>query len=115
MKEDSCECKDSVFVNASIKTYAVARLLDEAVSLLKVFLSSTTWIGQNLSIPVADIGQWIWAWSHSTFVLIELLCVGSEVSDLVLELAHGCSVPEGLFCCCIASLPRDELSGLLSK
>ena len=42
MKEDSCECKDSVFVNASIKTYAVARLLDEAVSLLKVFLSSTT-------------------------------------------------------------------------
>ena len=41
MKEDSCECKDSVFVNAVIKTYAVAGLLDEAVSLLKAFLSST--------------------------------------------------------------------------
>ena len=41
MKEDSCECKDSVFVNAAIKTYAVAGLLDEAVSLLKAFLSST--------------------------------------------------------------------------
>ena len=34
MKEDSCECKDSVFVNA-IKTYARAGLLDEAVSLFK--------------------------------------------------------------------------------
>ena len=41
MKEDLCECKGSVFVNA-IKIYAVAGLLDEAVSLLKVFLSSTT-------------------------------------------------------------------------
>ena len=40
-KEDLCECKDLVFVNATIKTYAVARLLDEAVSLLKAFLSST--------------------------------------------------------------------------
>ncbi|KAK7833808.1 pentatricopeptide repeat-containing protein [Quercus suber] len=34
MKEDSCECKDSVFVNA-IKTFARAGLLDEAVSLFK--------------------------------------------------------------------------------
>ncbi|XP_030944145.1 pentatricopeptide repeat-containing protein At1g05600-like isoform X1 [Quercus lobata] len=34
MKEDSCECKDSVFVNA-IKTYARAGLLDEAISLFK--------------------------------------------------------------------------------
>ncbi|KAG6725715.1 hypothetical protein I3842_02G045400 [Carya illinoinensis] len=32
MKEDSCECKDSVFVNA-IKTYAKAGLPNEAVSL----------------------------------------------------------------------------------
>ena len=35
MKEDLCECKDSVFVNAAIKTYAVAGLLDESVSLSK--------------------------------------------------------------------------------
>lgn len=34
MKNDSCECKDSVFV-AAIKTYARAGLLDEAVSLFK--------------------------------------------------------------------------------
>ncbi|KAF3962048.1 hypothetical protein CMV_013400 [Castanea mollissima] len=34
MKEDSCECKDSVFVNA-IKTYARVGLLDEAISLFK--------------------------------------------------------------------------------
>ena len=34
MKEDLCECKDSVFVNA-IKTYAKAGLLDESVSLFK--------------------------------------------------------------------------------
>ena len=34
MKEDSCEFKGSVFVNA-IKTYAVAGLLDESVSLSK--------------------------------------------------------------------------------
>ncbi|GMY34998.1 pentatricopeptide repeat-containing protein At1g05600-like [Fagus crenata] len=34
MKEDSCECKDSVFVNA-IKTYARAGLVNEAVSLFK--------------------------------------------------------------------------------
>ncbi|KAM3694310.1 hypothetical protein ACJW31_07G048400 [Castanea mollissima] len=34
MKEDSCDCKDSVFVNA-IKTYVRAGLLDEAVSLFK--------------------------------------------------------------------------------
>ncbi|KAK7833492.1 pentatricopeptide repeat-containing protein [Quercus suber] len=34
MKEDSCECKDSLFVNA-IKTYARAGLLDEAISLFK--------------------------------------------------------------------------------
>jgi len=40
MKEDLCACKGSVFVNA-IKTYALAGLLDEAVSLLKAFLNST--------------------------------------------------------------------------
>ena len=34
MKEDSCECKDSVFVNA-IKTYSRAGLVNEAVSLFK--------------------------------------------------------------------------------
>ncbi|KAK9114582.1 hypothetical protein Syun_021379 [Stephania yunnanensis] len=34
MKEDSCECKDSVF-NSAIKTYAKAGLLDEAISLFK--------------------------------------------------------------------------------
>ncbi|XP_016649638.1 PREDICTED: pentatricopeptide repeat-containing protein At1g05600-like, partial [Prunus mume] len=34
MKNDSCECKDSVFVSV-IKTYARAGLLDEAVSLFK--------------------------------------------------------------------------------
>ncbi|KAJ4728027.1 putative Pentatricopeptide repeat-containing protein [Melia azedarach] len=34
MKEDSCECKDSVFATA-IKTYARAGLLNEAVSLFK--------------------------------------------------------------------------------
>jgi len=34
MKGDSCECKDSVFVNA-IKTFAKVGLLDEAVSLFK--------------------------------------------------------------------------------
>lgn len=34
MKEDSCECKDLVFVSA-IKTYAKAGFLDEAVSLFK--------------------------------------------------------------------------------
>lgn len=34
MKDDSCECKDSVFVTA-IKTYAKAGLLDEAFSLFK--------------------------------------------------------------------------------
>ncbi|KAM3742111.1 hypothetical protein ACB098_07G046000 [Castanea mollissima] len=34
MKEDSCECKDSVFVNA-IKTYARVGLLDEAISLFR--------------------------------------------------------------------------------
>lgn len=32
MREDSCECKDSVFVSA-IRTYAEARMIDEAVSL----------------------------------------------------------------------------------
>lgn len=37
MKNDSCECKDSVFV-AAIKTYARAGLLDEAVSLFKNLL-----------------------------------------------------------------------------
>ncbi|KAM4098042.1 hypothetical protein ACJW30_07G046600 [Castanea mollissima] len=35
MKEDSRECKDSVFVNA-IKTYARVGLLDEAISLFKI-------------------------------------------------------------------------------
>lgn len=34
MREDSCECKDSVFVSA-IKTYAKAELVDEAISLYK--------------------------------------------------------------------------------
>lgn len=34
MKDDSCECKDSVFANA-IKSYARAGLLDEAISLFK--------------------------------------------------------------------------------
>ncbi|KAG5134230.1 hypothetical protein JHK82_025418 [Glycine max] len=34
MKEDSCECKDSVFVSV-IKTYANAGLVDEAISLYK--------------------------------------------------------------------------------
>ncbi|KAK4577809.1 hypothetical protein RGQ29_028076 [Quercus rubra] len=34
MKEDSCECKDSVFVN-TIKTYARAGLLDKAISLFR--------------------------------------------------------------------------------
>ena len=38
MKEDSFECKGSVFVNA-IKTYVVVGLLYEAVSLLKAFLN----------------------------------------------------------------------------
>ncbi|XP_028756639.1 pentatricopeptide repeat-containing protein At1g05600-like [Neltuma alba] len=32
MRRDSCECKDSVFVSA-IKTYAEARMVDEAISL----------------------------------------------------------------------------------
>lgn len=34
MKEDSCECKDSVFADA-IKTYATAGLLDEAMSVFR--------------------------------------------------------------------------------
>ncbi|OVA14636.1 Pentatricopeptide repeat [Macleaya cordata] len=34
MKQDSCECKDSIFTTA-IKTYAKAGMLDEAVSLFK--------------------------------------------------------------------------------
>ncbi|CAK8564156.1 unnamed protein product [Lathyrus sativus] len=34
MKQDSCECKDSVFVSA-IKTYAKQGLVDEAISLYK--------------------------------------------------------------------------------
>ncbi|XP_057438381.1 pentatricopeptide repeat-containing protein At1g05600-like [Lotus japonicus] len=34
MREDSCECKDSVFVSA-IKIYAKAGLVDEAISLFK--------------------------------------------------------------------------------
>ncbi|KAK4283372.1 hypothetical protein QN277_000327 [Acacia crassicarpa] len=34
MRKDSCECKDSVFVSA-IKTYADARMIDEAISLYR--------------------------------------------------------------------------------
>lgn len=65
MREDSCECKDSVFVSA-IKTYAEAGMIDEAVSLYH-------------SIPRFNCINW----TESFNTLLKIL-----VKENMLEAAH---------------------------
>ncbi|KAJ1438664.1 Tetratricopeptide-like helical domain superfamily [Sesbania bispinosa] len=65
MREDSCECKDSVFVSA-IKIYAKAGLVDEAISLYK-------------SIPQFNCVNW----TESFNTLLHIM-----VSENQLEAAH---------------------------
>ncbi|XP_054785952.1 pentatricopeptide repeat-containing protein At1g05600-like, partial [Prosopis cineraria] len=65
MREDSCECKDSVFVSA-IKTYAEAGMIDEAISLYH-------------SIPRFNCINW----TESFNTLLKIL-----VKENMLEAAH---------------------------
>ncbi|KAK7314679.1 hypothetical protein VNO77_33206 [Canavalia gladiata] len=65
MREDSCECKDSVFVSA-IKTYANAGMVDEAISLYK-------------NIPMFNCVNW----TESFNTLLQIM-----VNENQLEAAH---------------------------
>ncbi|KAK2367629.1 pentatricopeptide repeat-containing protein [Trifolium repens] len=73
MKQDSCECKDSVFVSA-IKTYAKEGLVDEAISLYK-------------NIPQFNCVNW----TQSFNTLLEIM-----VNENKLEDAHSLFVES---CC----------------
>uniref|UniRef100_A0A2N9HGD0 Pentacotripeptide-repeat region of PRORP domain-containing protein n=1 Tax=Fagus sylvatica TaxID=28930 RepID=A0A2N9HGD0_FAGSY len=92
MKEDSCECKDSVFVNA-IKTYARAGLVNEAVSLFKSIpqfncVHRTESFNTLLQILINESKLEA---AHRLFLENSY---GWEVKYRIriIELAHGCSV-----------------------
>ncbi|KAK9279213.1 hypothetical protein L1049_012891 [Liquidambar formosana] len=77
MKEDSCECKDSVFASA-IKTYARAGLLDEGISLFK-------------SLPQFNCVNWTEAFN----ILLRIMVKESKLENahlLFLENSYGWEV-----------------------
>lgn len=77
MKEDSCQCQDSIFANA-IKTYAKAGLLDEAISLF-----------QNL--PKFNCVNW----TESFTTLLQIMVTESKLETahrLFLENSYGWEV-----------------------
>ncbi|XP_061375382.1 pentatricopeptide repeat-containing protein At1g05600 isoform X2 [Gastrolobium bilobum] len=64
MRDDSCECKDSVFVSA-IKTYAKAGMVDEAISLYK-------------SIPQFNCVNW----TESFNTLLQIMASENRLEDV---------------------------------
>ncbi|XP_047312036.1 pentatricopeptide repeat-containing protein At1g05600 [Impatiens glandulifera] len=114
MKDDSCECKDSVFANV-IKLYAKSGLLNEAVSLFRTIpqfncvkwthsfntllqiLVKESQIKTSYHLFLKNSGDWsVKSQLTSLNLLIEVLCQNNR-SDLALqifqEMSHQCCYP----------------------
>ncbi|KAM7488591.1 hypothetical protein LguiB_026075 [Lonicera macranthoides] len=115
MKDDSCECRDSVFASA-IKTYAKAGLVDEAISLFKNLpkfncVNSTESFNTLLQVMVNEskldtahhlflencYGWEVKSRTRSLNLLIDALCRNNR-SDLALqiflEMNYQCCYPD---------------------
>ncbi|KAJ8900588.1 hypothetical protein K2173_025365 [Erythroxylum novogranatense] len=91
MREDSCECKDSVFVTA-IKTYAQAGRLDEAVTLFSTIpqFNCVNWTESfntllHIMVKIQSLKQLIvFSWIILMLsVLMEGLCVDGRLNEAI--------------------------------
>ncbi|KAK4404439.1 Pentatricopeptide repeat-containing protein [Sesamum angolense] len=97
MKEDSCECQDSVLAGV-IRTYGDAGLLDEAISLFKSLpefncVNYTESFNTLLEIMVKE--SKLETCYH--FFCGELSWVGNQVADTFLEFTYACSLSDAPF------------------